>query len=250
MNLLKTIVFVLLYFSGNFLYSSIYLTQANLVGQTIEILVDGGANSSILIIKPNGESFSKQLDEFGQTKIFLDQPGVWTFSYGPYSKTLVVRDKPIEKAEVENSFDLLAMVGFFIIVLSGILLAYLLYNSYKNINIKEPSLSKIVSEGQVGVIFQASRDILEDVQLKVEQKDNTIVITRKKLLPFEKVSYFCPPDLFSNASVSYKIGQETFSISLDKKEDLGSIPSQQIGEALNNKKNQIKKEKKKLRKLN
>ncbi|MCX8163072.1 MAG: hypothetical protein N3D10_00770 [Candidatus Micrarchaeota archaeon] len=228
-------------------YSSIYLSEANLVGQSVEILVENGSNATLEITRPDGSTFSKQLDQSGQTRIFLDQPGLWKFSYLSESKTLYIKDTKQSTKEEQNLTEQFFVVGFFLLLLISAILVYLLFNLYKNMNIKEPSLSKTSANQQLTITFQASKDLLENVVLKIKLENDEIVLRKEKLQPFQKLSYSCPSSAFKTATVNYQIGEQKYHISLDEPSCLSHSPEEQKIEKTPLKENQ--KQKRKLQKL-
>ncbi|MFN3910231.1 MAG: hypothetical protein ACK4J0_03310 [Candidatus Anstonellaceae archaeon] len=210
---MKKLIFVLLFFF-HIIFGEILLNQAHFVGQELEILVQDGKNQTLEVKKPDGSFFEKQLDNSGQARIFLDQEGIWEFSFGAESKKLLVQSLE-EKTPTKKNEEQTENLFLFFLILAFLFLIFLIFfgiHLYKNLTIKGPELYKTKRNGFVCITFQASKDLLEDVILQINFKEgNPVVLSKKTLLPFEKLSYECEEEVFLSASCTFSENKKNYN---------------------------------------
>jgi len=222
---MKAQIFFILLF--NFLIAEIYISQANLVGQTLDILVENGANQTITIQAPNGDKIEKKLDEAGQTKIFLDQEGLWKIYYNEESKSFYVKD--IQKKVIKNEKQDLTFLFVIVVFLLVFGAAYLLFYIYKNLYPPLPKLFKTKKESLFVITFQAAKNLIKNVRLELTLKNSQkpLFILREKMQPFEKIQISCNAEEFEKAVCIWQENNQKFSLEL-KDENLVSLDSTQV----------------------
>ncbi|MFH1307029.1 MAG: hypothetical protein ABIH83_05255 [Candidatus Micrarchaeota archaeon] len=190
-----SVLFAFLLLLISFSFSQIF-TNEPVVGEELQILIEGGGNESVVLVKPDGERIEIYLEE-GQAEYKVNMGGRWIIEFNGERKEVYAEGngsggKGVEgNEETTNAVFLLA-----ILLLTSVLIVIMVLSAAGAISVAFPfaprrgvELCKIRESGIVKVKLRVGSRPVKKVKLEdevgCEWKEDNLKMHAEKLKAFE-----------------------------------------------------------------